>query len=458
MVEWSEIEKNDYNLNISRYIQSIDTEIQHDIEAHLHGGLPANDIENMEIFWKACPTLKDELFHSANNGYYSLMPKKEDINDVIDNDSSYKAQGEAFAKVLNGWKDDVEPKMMAINQGVHPKDLIANWSESLLDKTMGHSGLVDAYDTYDVLLNYWTDTMQDDCYMISNDGWTYPEVKAIKVKEVKEKKNKKDKGIDNDSKKSKIKEIPCMYDEIVCDLLPVNIVLDEYFSDEKHHIDTLKAKQEEIESLIQEIIEEHEDDFNGCDKVNEIRIAYKSATCKKPIKGEKEILLALAEMPGNNQQAKLAKNAFIAEHQDIFQDWKRFNITDIKRRIGEIEHYCPLLPDTLAVFKEYLDKNDELTSLKVQIKEQTKKMTNKVVEKYASLTEDEIRTLVVDRKWLATVIRGCMALMKSVTHQIGTEVASLVERYENTLPKLTKEVSEYESEVNSYLAEMGFKL
>ena len=412
----------------------------------------------MEIFWKACPTLKDELFHSANNGYYSLMPKKEDINDVIDNDSSYKAQGEAFAKVLNGWKEDVEPKMMAINQGVHPKDLIANWSESLLDKTMGHSGLVDACDTYDVLLNYWTDTMQDDCYMISNDGWTYPEVKAIKVKEVKEKKNKKDKGIDNDSKKSKIKEIPCMYDEIVCDLLPVNIVLDEYFSDEKHHIDTLKAKQEEIESLIQEIIEEHEDDFNGCDKVNEIRIAYKSATCKKPIKGEKEILLALAEMPGNNQQAKLAKNAFIAEHQDIFQDWKRFNITDIKRRIGEIEHYCPLLPDTLAVFKEYLDKNDELTSLKVQIKEQTKKLTNKVVEKYASLTEDEIRTLVVDRKWLATVIRGCMALMKSVTHQIGTEVASLVERYENTLPKLTKEVSEYESEVNSYLAEMGFKL
>lgn len=81
-----------------------------------------------------------------------------------------------------------------------------------------------------------------------------------------------------------------------------------------------------------------------------------------------------------------------------------------------------------------------------------------MVEKYASLTEDEIRTLVVDCKWLATVIRGCMALMKSVTLQIGTEVASLVERYENTLPKLTKEVSEYESEVNSYLAEMGFKL
>lgn len=458
LVEWSEIEKNDYNLNISRYIQPIDSEIQHDIEAHLHGGLPATDVENMEIFWKACPTLKDKLFCGANNGYYSLMPKKEDINDVIDSDSSYKAQGEAFAKVLNGWKEDVEPKMMTINQGVHPKELIADWSESLLAKTMEHSGLVDAYDTYDVLLNYWADTMQDDCYMISNDGWTYPEVKAIKVKEVKEKKNKKDNGSDTESNKSKTKEIPCMYDEIVCDLLPVKIVLDEYFSDEKHHIDTLKAKQEEIESLIQEMTEEHEDDFNGYDKVNEIRAAYKSATCKKPIKGEKEILLTLADMPSNNKNAKLARNSFIAEHQDVFAGWEKFNKTDIKRRIGEIENFHPLLPDTLAVFKEYLDKYDELTSLKAQIKELTTTLTNKVVEKYASLTEDEIRTLVVERKWLAAVIGGCMALMQSVAHRIGTEVASLVERYENTLPELTKEVSEYESEVNGYLAEMGFTL
>ena len=286
--------------------------------------------------------------------------------------------------------------------------------------------------------------------------WFYGAVKP--GKEVKEKKNKKDNGSDTESNKSKTKEIPCMYDEIVCDLLPVNIILDEYFSDEKHHIDILKAKQEEIESLIQEMTEEHEDDFNGYDKVNEIRAAYKAATCKKPIKEEKVFLLTLADMPSNNKNAKLARNSFIAEHQDVFAGWEKFNKADIKRRIGEIENYHPLLTETLAVFKEYLDKYDELTSLKVQIKELTTTLTNKVVEKYASLTEDEIRTLVVERKWLATVIGGCMALMQSVTHRIGTEVASLVERYENTLPELTKEVSEYENEVNGHLAEMGFTL
>lgn len=74
--------------------------------------------------------------------------------------------------------------------------------------------------------------------------------------------------------------------------------------------------------MIQEIIEEHEDDFNGCDKVNEIRIAYKSATCKKPIKGEKEILLTLVEMPGNNQQAKLAKMLLLRSTKMFLRDGK----------------------------------------------------------------------------------------------------------------------------------------
>ena len=226
MVEWNEIEKNDYNLNIPRYIQPVDKEVQHDIEAHLHGGLPAFDIDNMDAFWKACPTLKDSLFQLKNNGYYSLKPQKAEISNVIDNDTSYKEQGTAFAQLLNEWKEAVKPQMLAISQGERPKELITEWSESLLAKVLGHSGLVDAYEVYDVLLNYWAETMQDDCYMISNDGWTYPEVKAVKRKETTDKK----------TKQTKVKETVCMYDEIVCDLLPVSVVLAEYFSVETAEI------------------------------------------------------------------------------------------------------------------------------------------------------------------------------------------------------------------------------
>ncbi len=400
MVEWSEIEKNDYNLNIPRYIQPVDTEIQHDIEAHLHGGLPAADIDNMQPFWEACPTLKDTLFQDSGNGYYSLKPEKGDINDTIDSDSSYRQQGDSFASVLNAWREEIKPKMLAVSQGAHPKDLIAAWSDSLLSKTMGHSGLVDAYDAYDVLLNYWADTMQDDCYMISNDGWTYPEVKAVKRKEITEKK----------TNKTRVKETACMYDEIVCDLLPVDIVLKEFFCQETNGIALLVTQIDGKQSDMDELVEQNAGafTFDDNDEGEEDKpLIVKAADVKKAIKNAKTIGINANE---------------------------------------------------LAVLNKWLGLQNEKDRLNKTLKQKRTELTDAVVAKYAALTEGEIKTLVVERKWLDTIVGGCEDLMQSVTHRIGTEVASLVERYEDTLPQLCKEVDSYESEVNGYLAEMGFTI
>lgn len=403
MVEWSEIEseKNDYNLNIPRYIQPEDTEIQHDIEAHLHGGLPAADIDKMEAYWTACPTLKDSLFNDKGNGYYSLKPAKEDISQTIDRDSSYKRQGADFSVVLNEWREEIKAKMLAIGQGVRPKELITDWSASLLAKAMGHSGLVDAYDTYDVLLNYWAETMQDDCYMISNDGWTYPEVKAIKRKETTDKK----------TKKTTVKESVCMYDEIVCDLLPVNIILAEYFTAETTTIDNIVSEIDSKQSEMEELVEQYTDVFSFDDdddeEGEEKSPNVKAADVKKAIKN--------AKVDGTSE-------------------------ADVK------------------IMKQWLDLSNKKEELTKTLKLKRGELTDAVVKKYASFTEDEIKTLVIERKWLASIIGGCEALMQSVTHRISSDITALVERYEDTLADLDRNVRDYEDEVNNYLKEMGFTL
>ena len=402
MVEWDEIEKNDYNLNIHRYIQPIDTEVQHDIDAHLHGGLPAFDVDNMDVFWKACPTLKNSLFQLHGNGYYSLKPQKADINNTIDNDASYKAQGLAFAQVLKGWRETIESKMLSIGQGVRPKDLITEWAESLLQRTQGHSGLVDAYDVYDILLNYWAETMQDDCYMIANDGWTYPEVKAVKRKETTDKK----------TKKTTVKESACMYDEIVCDLLPVNILLAEYFTTETNEINDILVQVEGKQSEMDELVEQNQDVFNFNDNDEEAEnedktLSVKAADVKKAIKN--------------------AKNENTSE-------------------------------DDIKILKEWLALSDKKDKLNKLLKQKRSELTDAVVAKYAALTGDDIKMLVVDRKWLASIICSSEALMQSVTHRIATDVAALAERYETTLSDLAQNVSSYEDEVNGYLKEMGFTI
>ena len=359
LVGWEEIERNDYNLNIPRYIQPKDTEIQHDIEAHLHGGLPAYDVDGMQTFWKACPSLKVSLFNSTPNGYYSLKPAKADIAQTIEKDPSYLSQSERFSALLNEWKAEIMPQMKAVGQGARPKELITDWSESLLTKAKDHSGLVDAYEVYDVLLNYWADVMQDDCYMIANDGWTYPEVKA----------SKPGKG---DKKKA------IMYDEIVCDLLPVNILLAEYFTADTSEIAELSAQIEQKQTALDELLEATGDDE---DEQNEVK---KSTEYKK------------------------------------------------------------------------IDK--EKSALNKTLKEKRTELTEAVVKKYAALTKDEIKTLVVERKWLTSVVGSCEALMQNVTHQIASDVTALAERYGVTLRATETNVKDLEQEVLQSLKEMGFTL
>ena len=121
----------------------------------------------------------------------------------------------------------------------------------------------------------------------------------------------------------------------------------------------------------------------------------------------------------------------------------------------------PILDDEVRSFlKEQGRTEMQIEDVLVKLKDKARLGDSKM-SSLIQCNTDLYDTLIMginERKWLATVIGGCMALMQSVTHRIGTEVASLVERYENTLPELTKEVSEYESEVNGYLAEMGFTL
>lgn len=398
MATWQEIADNDFNLNIPRYIQPHDNETQHDIHAHLHGGLPAHDICAMQPYWEACPTLKATLFQPQAEGYYRLCVPKHDIATAIGGDTSYKAQADRFASMLRAWAEQMMPEMKAIDQGVQPKKLIELWAGELLNAALLQGGLVDGYEVFDVMMNYWNDTMQDDCYMLANDGWTFPTVRAVKTKVSKDKKT-------GEAKRS---ETHCLYDEIVCDLLPVGIILREYFSKETTAIDLLSQRIDNKTSEMATLVEDNMDAFRfSSDDADKEQPNPKEADVKKHVKRAKADGTDKAE-------------------QEVWQQW------------------LTLLADRKKLAAELDDKREVLTVA--------------VVEKYAALTEDDIKHLVVERKWLAAVTSSCEALMQNVTHSITTNVTALAERYETTLSQLSHDVARYEDEVNEYLKEMGFEL
>ena len=155
-VPFAEIAANDYNLNIPRYVVPEDKEIRQDIYAHLHGGLPAHDVEEvMAPLWEACPSLKEHLFHKEANGYYSLVPASDSISGAVNADASYQKQNALYAKVVDDWCQKVAVDMLtSVKEECEPKSLIERWSEMLLESAKADLKLVDPYNVYEILMNY----------------------------------------------------------------------------------------------------------------------------------------------------------------------------------------------------------------------------------------------------------------------------------------------------------------
>ena len=354
--------KNDYNLNIPRYIQARDTEVEHDISAHLVGGLPKNDIDRMEDYWTACPTLHDALFSkiSGRKGYFKLKPDFNKVADVVANEPSFVEQKNHFEANVQKWVKAVKPTMLSLCKNIKPKEMIATWSQNLLDTMKADKSLVDAYDVYQQLMVYWADTLQDDCYMVSHDGWEV-QFSAAKKKPT--------------------------YEDYACDILPFPIVLETYYSKELAAIETLKAESEAFAADMQQLVD----------------------------------------------------NA-LEESQDGDEDEIKEDIAKIKKT---------------AEYKA-IEKNKKAVDAKIKTSKDA--LTEAVVATYSNLTPEDIRDLVVNKKWLASIVAAINSTMAQVSQSLTADVATLYERYEDPLSTLTTDMAAQEQKVMGHLKEMGFEL
>jgi type I restriction enzyme M protein len=216
---------NDYNLNLPRYIDSGEPEDVQDLDAHLNGGIPERDIAALGRYWGALPALREALFESADrSGYVQLTVPIAEVKAAILDHPDFVAFNKSAISHFAGWRKAVEPRLKAIAAGDHPKELIASLSEQLLH-TFFEVPLIDAYDMYQHLMDYWEETMQDDAYQLVTEGW-----KAML-----------------DGKPN-------------IDLIPNDLVVDRYFADERRELEVLMADRDVATQAKEELDAEHSGD------------------------------------------------------------------------------------------------------------------------------------------------------------------------------------------------------
>lgn len=293
MVGHDEIEKNDWNLNLPRYIDSSEAEEIQDIAGHLQGGIPERDLDALERYWAVCPGLRKTLFKKLRPGFHGLKVDKNQLRATIFEHPEFATFVEDLRDHYQAWRKKAAKRLRKLEPGFAPKELLSELSEGILEHYEAKP-LLDAYDIYQHLCDAWDATWQDDAYQISADGWKAQTFRVIeKTKAGKE----KDKGW-------------------ACDLVPKALVVSRFFSKEQKALDELVSRSESLAARLAELEEEHgsEDGFLGSlDKINaaEVKRRLKETAKDKNASEERAVLQEWLE--ASEEESELRRKAKAAE-------------------------------------------------------------------------------------------------------------------------------------------------
>jgi type I restriction enzyme M protein len=252
---------------------------------------------------------------------------------------------------------------------------------------------------YQHLMDYWSpdgndEAMQDDFYEIAADGW-------VAGNEVKRKEKKTKKG-----DKEIVKEVAGI-EGLEGRLIPPALMIQEYFAKEQKAIEELEAKAETLNANMEEMRDEHG--------------------------GEEGLLNNAMDDKGKISKANLAKA-----------------IKELGKRNEEnAEEF-----DMLAAYKKLMD---EEADTQAKIKTAKAELEKKVIAQYPKLTIEEIKTIVVEKKWMTNMEQRIRTEMDNISHRLTQRIKKLADRYETPMPKLTNDVALLTGKVEDHLKKMNYK-
>jgi type I restriction enzyme M protein len=253
--------------------------------------------------------------------------------------------------------------------------------------------LIDKYEAYQKLMSYWAEVMQEDVFIITGSGWDA-------ARELREARKEADKN--GNMKWAEEADLTVNKVRLVADVVPPRLIVARFFADMQQDLDDARARAEALAREIEEMVEEH---------------------------GAEGGLLAEALTEAGKLTAASVK-------------------TRIKSGKADAEE-APLLQKVAKLMTAE-------TAAKKAVKEAEDALTEATLKKYPELTEDEIRALVVDDKWLTDIADLIEAEIEARTEQLTARVRVLTERYAQTVGALSNDCADANIRVTQHLAAMGY--
>ena len=459
------IDDNGGNLNIPRYIQKIDDTLPQNISAHLLGGIPGTDIDSLNKLWDISPRLKDELFVCTDKekNTYNLVSSISEIEKNINQDESINEEKEKEVReVFVKWKNEVKDILLGINTNTDPKALVREISNKIWEQYKDVE-LLDNYDIYDCLLNYWNNKLQDDVYAIKTGGY---EICRDIDYEYAQKKTKDENGetisVDDTTKVKSFEGA----------IIPKEIIENEYFRDEADAIRALVEQASKLDSDMDEMREEESGDEGLLkDVLNEKGDGIPKANLSKRIKelDEKKsseametitTLISLFDEGKKEEMEAILSSTSVLEGYDIRNNNGALGKNKLKAALKlavDTAELPGIYRDEYEALMNYSKKQGEKDGLDKSLKEARKILDEKVQKKYAELIISEIKHLLFDIKWMGAIELGITEEIEQVLYALSSRVLMIAKRYEQTLSDIESKTSESRERVATALGRMGYK-
>ena len=391
LVSLDEIKKNDYNLNIPRYVEQIETEIPHHVDAHLYGGIPKEDFNKLPILTTVTKDILSMHLQEIRNGYYDIKNMDTLRVDILDSASVEEVNGK-LNKRIEVYVEKYWENLKSVNKQT---GLAGLKSAMLADAKRLFMDIkwVDPYEAYQVVAELWNTIFNHDLEIIAASGF-YESARMTEPNMVSKGQGKNKRMVQEGVRGS---------------IIPNDLIEEILFSEKKKELEVIQVELENVSDELSELVE--------AAKVEESDEYY-----------------ALNDLIKRNDEGETTET---------------FDAKLVKK---ELKNLGPT-DDAYQLVKQTNDLLEKTKKLKRISKNNREALNDEICARFGTLTHDEIDQLL-RIKWFGSFVAVMTDILRApILKEIDT-LLMLKTRYSDTVRSLDAAIDDLEKSIEDMMKEL----
>ena len=414
--ELNNLETEEYNLNIRRFVDNAPPAEPQDVHAHLQGGIPENEVQSLAQLFASYPELNDKLFTSLKDDYLKFtdaIVQKEDIKKIFDESERIRATQNQYTEQLNEWWNEVVQDFEALPVNKNVFELYRKFAESfttaIAELKTGQKAVLDNYQSRGALASYWSQ-LNTDLKSVAASGWN-------------------------------------------AELIPDDEILESQYPEVLKELRDNEVRRDELQALFTEVNELEDDVWNEGDyevwRSKELK-EHKEAI--KALKGERKE----ADKEYKNLQKRIKANEKELKKQpELAAEIEQLK-TEAEKYASEVERLDGMIKADEERFAKHTELEEELKQCKKKIKEIKDRKQALVDSARLKITPEEAKELILKR-WKATLHSTVNGYLQNHSRQLLLAVENLHDKYTTTLNSILSDREKETQLLNNFLIELGYE-